>query len=80
MQSLVQYSDQSGIWSGNVRFGWLDTGGTGLFLVYNERQTMGITGVSGMLPRDALELPERTFVVKFTRQFDVSGLTDSLLH
>ena len=78
LQSLIQYSDQSGIWSGNVRFGWLDTGGTGLFLVYNERQTMDITGVSGLLPRGALELPERTFVVKFTRQFDVSGLTDSL--
>ena len=79
LQSLLQYSDQSGIWSGNIRFGWLDTAGTGLFLVYNERQTMDITGVSGLLPRDALEAPERTFVVKFTRQFDVSRLTDSLM-
>ena len=79
LQSLLQYSDQSGIWSGNIRFGWLDTAGTGLFLVYNERQTMDITGVSGLIPRDALEAPERTFVVKFTRQFDVSGLTGSLM-
>ena len=79
LQSLLQYSDQSGIWSGNVRFGWLDTAGTGLFLVYNERQTMDITGVSGLIPRDALEAPERTFVVKFTRQFDLSGLTGSLM-
>ena len=80
VQALIQYSDQSGIWSGNIRFGWLDTGGTGLFLVYNERQTMDVTGISGVVPRHALELPERTFVVKFTRQFDVSGLTESLLH
>ena len=80
VQSLIQYSDQSGIWSGNFRFGWLDTGGTGLFLVYNERQTLDATGLSGVLPRDALELPERTFVVKFTHQFDISGLTESLLH
>jgi len=80
VQSLIQYNDQSGNWSGNVRFGWLDTGGTGLFLVYNERQTMDVTGISGLLPRHALELPERTFVIKFTRQFDVSGLTERLWH
>ena len=72
VQSLLQYSDQTGIWSGNVRFGWLDTAGTGLFLVYNERQTMDVIGVSGLLPRNALETPERTFVIKFTRQFDLA--------
>ena len=72
LQSLLQYSDQTGIWSGNIRFGWLDTGGTGLYIVYNERQTMDITGVSGLLPRDALDPPERTLVLKFTRQFDFS--------
>jgi hypothetical protein len=78
LQSLLQYSDQTGIWSGNVRFGWLDTAGTGLFLVYNERQTMDVTGLSGLLPRNSLETPERTLVIKFTRQFDVSGLQDML--
>jgi len=74
VQSLLQYNDQTGIWSGNARFGWLDTAGTGLFLVYNERQTMDITGISGLYPRHALELPERSLTLKFTRQFDVSGL------
>jgi hypothetical protein len=78
VQSLVQYSDQTGIWSGNVRFGWIDTAGTGLFLVYNERQTMDAIGISGLLPRDALETPERTFIVKYTRQFDLSDLAHSL--
>src|SRR5690606_15208842 len=76
LQSLVQYSDQTGTWSGNVRFGWLDTAGTGLFLVYNERQTMDVTGLSGLLPRNSLELPERTFAIKYTRQFDISDWSD----
>lgn len=73
-QSIVQYSDQTGIWSGNVRVGWLDTAGTGLFLVYNERQTIEIDGVGGIFPRDPLVTPERTFVIKYARQFDLSGL------
>ena len=80
VQSLIQYSDQSGIWSGNIRFGWLNTAGTGLYLVYNERQVMDITGVSGLLPRQVLEPAERTFVIKYTRQFDVSELTERILH
>ena len=37
---------------------------------------MDVRGVSGIVPRDALEAPERTFVVKFTRQFDVSEWAD----
>jgi len=63
VQSLIQYSDQSDSWSGNLRFGWLNTAGTGLFLVYNEDQGLG--PISGPL--------NRTFVVKYTRQFDLSG-------
>jgi hypothetical protein len=76
LQSLIQYSDQTRIWSGNIRFGWLDTAGTGLFIVYNERQEMDVTGVSGLLPRDALFPSERTLAIKFTRQIDLSDLTD----
>ena len=77
LQGLVQYSDQTDQWSGNIRFGWLDTAGTGLFLVYNERQTLlDVDGVGGLFPRDAVDgTVERTFVVKFTKQFDVSRLT-----
>jgi len=74
LQSLLQYSDQTGLWSSNVRFGWLDTAGTGLFLVYNEQQTMDVNGISGLWPRDSLQLPARTLALKFTRQFDVSGI------
>jgi hypothetical protein len=37
---------------------------------------MDIDGVSGLYPRRALEPAERIFVIKFTRQFDISGMTD----
>ncbi|HUE96468.1 MAG TPA: DUF5916 domain-containing protein [Longimicrobiaceae bacterium] len=79
VQSLLQYSDQTGEWSGNVRLGWLDTAGTGLFLVYNERQTMDVIGISGLIPRDPLFLPQRTFAIKYTRQFDLSDVAHSIL-
>ena len=63
LQSLVQYSDQADTWSANVRFGWLNTAGTGLFLVYNNTQGF-----------DALEGPlNRSLILKFTRQFQVWG-------
>lgn len=64
-QSLIQYNEQTQLWSGNVRFGWLNTAGTGLFLVYNEIQETG-TGI-----RDVLGPRERAFFVKFTHQFDL---------
>jgi len=60
LQSLVQYNDRADNWSVNMRFSWLRTAGTGLFLVYNETQ-----GLSGFGPLD------RSFVVKYTYQFDV---------
>ncbi|MFQ5704751.1 MAG: DUF5916 domain-containing protein [Gemmatimonadales bacterium] len=61
VQSLLQYNNQSDDFSVNVRFGWLNTAGTGLFVVYNEvQQTVSPTG-----PLD------RTFIVKFTRQLDL---------
>jgi len=63
VQSLVQYSDRNDTWSGNVRFGWLNRAGTGLFLVYNEQQRAG--ELSGPM--------DRGFIVKYTRQFDLSG-------
>ena len=60
LQTLIQYNDQIQNWSGNFRFGWLSTAGTGLFVVYNETQGL-----------DAVGPLSRTFVVKYSRQFDV---------
>lgn len=62
-QSLVQYSDQADAWSANVRFGWLSTAGTGLFIVFNDSH--GI---------DALEGPlNRAVIIKYSRQFTPWG-------
>ncbi|HXF94565.1 MAG TPA: DUF5916 domain-containing protein [Gemmatimonadales bacterium] len=63
LQALVQYSNRDRNWSGNLRFGWLNTAGTGLFLVYNE--TQGTGSRSGPL--------DRAFILKFTRQFALAG-------
>jgi len=63
LQSTVQYSDQIDTWSANARFGWLNTAGTGLFIVYNE--TQGIEDLSGPLGR--------SLIIKFTRQFNLLG-------
>ena len=75
LQSLVQYSNQVDSWSANLRFGWLNTAGTGLFIVYNDVQ--GFDYPAG-LNHDGGRFVEsgtlaRSFIVKFTRQFNVLG-------
>ncbi len=68
LQALVQYNDQTETFSSNLRFGWLDTAGTGLFLVYNDIENTGSFDRTG-LSRGPVD---RTFVVKFTRQLDLT--------
>ena len=63
LQSLIQYSDQIDRLSANVRFGWLNTAGTGLFIVYNDIR--GIDQLDGPLGR--------SLILKYTRQFNVLG-------
>lgn len=64
LQSLIQYNSQAGAWAGNIRYGWLNTAGTGLFLVYNESRVAGYWHeVKGPLTR--------AFIIKFTRQFSL---------
>lgn len=36
LQGLIQYNNRDDIWSTNLRFGWLQSANTGLFVVYNE--------------------------------------------
>ncbi len=62
-ETTLVYSDQIDRLSANVRFGWLNTAGTGLFLVYNEIQ--GIDQLDGPLGR--------SLTLKYTRQFNVLG-------
>ncbi len=60
VQSLLQYNDRTDRWSTNLRFHWLETAGTGLFVVYNDTE-----GLNGFGPVN------RTFIVKYVRQFDL---------
>ncbi len=60
VQSLVQYNDRTDRWSTNLRFHWLQTAGTGLFVVYNDTESL-----NGLGPVN------RAFVVKYVQQFDL---------
>ena len=75
LQSLVQYSNQLDSWSANLRFGWLNTAGTGLFIVYNDVQ--GFDFPDGLNPDGGRFMESgtlaRSFIVKFTKQFGVLG-------
>jgi hypothetical protein len=63
LQSLIQYADQVDTWSANVRFGWLQAGGAGLFLVLNEARGFG--SLDGPL--------NRSVVLKYSRQVELLG-------
>jgi uncharacterized protein DUF5916/cellulose/xylan binding protein with CBM9 domain len=60
VQSLLQYNDRTRRWSTNLRFHWLETAGTGLFVVYNNTEAL-----EGLGPIN------RAFIVKYVRQFDI---------
>jgi hypothetical protein len=60
VQSLLQYNDRTDRWSTNVRFHLLETAGTGLFVVYNDTESL-----EGLGPIN------RAFIVKYVRQFDL---------
>lgn len=62
VQSLVQYNDVAEIWSFNVRFGWLQTANTGLFVVFND-----ISDIDNPLT----ETVARSFTLKYSRLFNV---------
>jgi hypothetical protein len=61
LQGLVQYNDTIDNWSSNLRFGWIQTANTGLFLVYNENRES----------ESGLPLRDRSLTLKFSRLFDV---------
>ena len=61
LQALVQYNDYDEVLATNLRFSWLRTANTGLYLVYNEVDEQGV----GALPKG------REFIVKYSFMFDV---------
>ena len=61
VQSLVQYNDRTRRWSTNLRFHWLETAGTGLFVVYNDGEE-----AEGFFRWTRPQT--RSLVIKYTRQ------------
>ena len=59
-QSLIQYNDRTQRLSTNLRFHWLWTAGTGLFVVYNDTESM-----------DGIGPVNRAFIIKYVQQFDL---------
>ena len=63
-QGLLQFNNQTTVWSGNLRFGWLNTAGTGLYLVYNDAEyATSFTDIGQPIGR--------SFTLKYTKQFDL---------
>lgn len=61
LQLLMQYNDDQETLSTNLRFSWLRTANTGLYLVYNEFDERGV----GSLPTG------REIILKYSYMFDV---------
>jgi hypothetical protein len=61
LQLLTQYNEVSDTVTNNLRFSWLQSANTGLYLVYNEVDDRGL----GAPPRG------REFIIKFSHIFDV---------
>ena len=68
LQANVQYNDDTEDVSTNLRLGWLDTAGTGLFIVFGE------TNHRGSLERTGIEAgpKQRQLVIKYSRLFDLT--------
>ena len=61
-QALLQYNDRADLWSSNIRFGLLSDANTGLFVVYNDIQGLGLPTPTGA---------GRTLTIKYSYLFDV---------
>ncbi|MGD8898168.1 MAG: DUF5916 domain-containing protein [Acidobacteriota bacterium] len=59
VQALLQYNDADEVWSTNLRLGWLQAAGTGLFVVFNQTSSLG----EGLAPG----VDNKTLVVKYSR-------------
>jgi hypothetical protein len=64
LQALIQYNDRDDIWGANLRFAWLRTANSGLYVVYNENQDLHRSEL-GWTRKD------RSLIVKYTYLFDL---------
>ncbi|MDH3732679.1 MAG: carbohydrate binding family 9 domain-containing protein [Gemmatimonadota bacterium] len=69
LQGTLQYNNETENFGSNVRFGWLDTAGTGLYVVFNDLEHFG------SLDRTGIERgpQRRQLIIKYTKQFNIGG-------
>ena len=60
LQALLQYDDRNDTLATNLRFAWLQSANTGLYLVYNETDQRGQPGA-----------PRRELILKYSRILDL---------
>jgi hypothetical protein len=66
LQANLQYNDDTENVGTNLRLGWLDTAGTGLFIVFNDTEHAGRFARTG-IPAGP---QQRQFVIKYTKLFE----------
>ncbi|MBD3648763.1 MAG: hypothetical protein HUJ31_15225 [Pseudomonadales bacterium] len=62
LQGLVQYDRRAELLATNIRFAWLVSGDTGLYLVYNE-----VDDDDSLISTE----PRREFIIKYSHRFDL---------
>ena len=74
LQANIQYNDDTEDLSTNLRFGWPDTAGTGLFIVLNDTEFLPNPGELRLLGGSGSGLGplQRQLVVKYTKLFDIA--------
>lgn len=68
LQANVQYNDDTEDLGTNIRLGWLDTAGTGLFIVWNDTNHRGSLDRTGILAGPK----QRQLVIKYSRLFNLT--------
>jgi hypothetical protein len=69
LQASLQYSGESENFGSNIRFGWLNTAGTGLYIVYNDAEHFGSLERTGY-ERGPMQ---RQFIIKYNQMFNIGG-------
>ena len=67
LQANIQYNDDTEDVGTNVRLGWLDTAGTGLFIVWNDANHVGTFERTGILSGPK----QRQLIIKYSRLFNL---------
>jgi hypothetical protein len=70
LQTLLQYNNQSDLWSVNLRFSMLQAANTGLFIVYNETRDTDLLTPEIPFDLHRERLTNRSIIIKYTLLID----------